>query len=97
MANNELSGIAVLTFIAKFISKIKNRQFSYRIVFVPETIGSIAFINNNLKHLKKNVYAGFNITCVGDERNYSYMPSRNGNTVSDRIATNVLKKYVKSV
>ena len=46
--------------------------------------------------MKKNIFAGFNITCVGDERNYSYMPSRNGNTVSDRIATNVLKKYVKS-
>ena len=90
MANNELSGIAVLTFIAKFISKMRNRKFSYRIVFVPETIGSIAFINKNINNLKKNVYAGFNVTCIGDNRSYSYLPTRNGSTISDEIAKHVL-------
>ena len=46
----------------------KKRKFSYRIVFVPETIGSIAYINKNLKLLKKNVHAGFIINCLGDEK-----------------------------
>ena len=95
LANNEISGPVLLTELTKWLNK-KKRRYSYRIIFIPETIGSIAYLHKNLKTMKKNIFAGFNITCVGDERNYSYMPSRNGNTVSDRIATNVLKKYVKS-
>ena len=95
LANNEISGPVLLTELTKWLNK-KNRRYSYRIIFIPETIGSIAYLHKNLKTMKKSIFAGFNITCVGDERNYSYMPSRNGNTVSDRIATNVLKKYVKS-
>jgi aminopeptidase-like protein len=42
-------------------------------------------------NLKKKVIAGFNISCVGDERSYSYLPSRNGNTISDKVAKHVLK------
>ena len=52
MANNETSGISVLTYLAKWI-KSKSRKFSYRIIFIPETIGSIAYIEKNLKRLKK--------------------------------------------
>jgi aminopeptidase-like protein len=37
------------------------------------------------------IFAGFNVTCVGDDRAYSYLPSRNGKTVSDLIAKHVLK------
>ena len=42
--------------------------------------------------MQKNVIAGFNITCIGDDRNYSFLPSRNGKTLSDRIAKHVLNK-----
>ena len=41
--------------------------------------------------MKKKIFAGFNVTCVGDDRAYSYIPSRNGNTISDLIAKHVLK------
>jgi len=44
-----------------------------------------------IKKWKKKIFAGFNITCVGDDRNYSFLPSRNGNTISDIIAKHVLK------
>ena len=48
-------------------------------------------MSKNLEYLKKNVISGFNITCVGDDRCYSFLPSRNGNTISDTIAQHVLK------
>ena len=91
MANNELSGPVVTTALVKFIKNIKNRKYSYRIVFIPETIGSICYLSRNLNIMKKNIIAGFNITTIGDERSYSYIQSRYGNTLSDRVAKEVLK------
>ncbi len=91
MANNELSGPTVVTFIAKWLQEIRDTDYSYRIIFIPETIGSITYLSKNYINLKKKVVAGFNISCVGDERSYSYLPSRNGNTISDKVAKHVLK------
>lgn len=90
MANNELSGPTVTAHIAKWLLDKASRKFSYRIVFIPETIGSISYISENLDVLKSRVIAGFNVTCVGDDRAYSYLPSRNGNTLSDVAAKHVL-------
>ncbi len=95
MANNELSGPCLTIFLSKWIASIKDRYYSYRIIFIPETIGSIFYIRNNLKSLKKNVQAGFVITCVGDQRTFSYLPSRKGNTLSDQVSKHVLKWYTK--
>ena len=91
LANNELSGPTVSIFIANWIKSLKDRKFSYRIIFIPETIGSITYLSKNLKKMKRNMYAGFNITCVGDERMYSYLPSRNGDTIADHTAKHILK------
>ena len=91
MANNELSGPVVTTALVQWLSSLKNRHFTYRIVFIPETIGSITYISQNLDWLKSHVIAGFNISCVGDDRTYSYLPSRDGSTISDQIARHVLK------
>ena len=89
LANNELSGPAVTTFLARWIAR-HPRKYTYRIVFVPETIGSIVYLSENLDVMKKNVIAGFNISCVGDNRAYSYVASRYGNTYADKVALNVL-------
>ena len=91
MANNELSGPVVTTALVNFIKSLKNRKYSYRIVFIPETIGSITYISRNIDEMKKNIIAGFNISCIGDDRSYSYIPTRYGNTLSDKVSKHILK------
>tara|TARA_Y100000590_G_scaffold469438_1_gene656999 strand:+ start:7074 stop:8345 length:1272 start_codon:yes stop_codon:yes gene_type:complete len=91
MANNEISGPVVSTFIAKHFKNLKKR-YSMRFIFVPETIGAIAYINNNLEKLKKNVIASYCLTCIGDERNYSIVLSKYKNSLSDVAALEATKK-----
>jgi aminopeptidase-like protein len=90
MANNELSGPVVTTFLSKWILS-EPRRYTYRIILAPETIGSITYLSKNLSKMKKNIVAGFNITCIGDERAYSYLPSRKGSTLADKAALNILE------
>ena len=95
MANNETSGPAVLTFLGRWLLE-QPRRYTYRIVYAPETIGAIHYISQNQKHLKQKVVAGFNISCVGDDRNYSFVASRKGATLADRIAEHVLPQLSSS-
>ena len=90
MANNEISGPTVVTYIAKWLSSL-DRRFTYRIIFIPETIGSICYLSRNLKQMKSRIFAGFNISCVGDDRTYSIIESRTTDTQADRVAKHVLK------
>lgn len=91
MANNELSGPCVTIHLAEWLKSLPSRKYTYRIIFIPETIGSITYLSKNLDHLKSHVIAGFNVTCVGDNRAYSYLPSKAGNTISDEVAKHILK------
>lgn len=90
MANDNLSGPTIATFLAKWIMST-GRRYTYRIVYVPETIGSIVYLSKNLGRMKENVVAGFNLTCMGDDRQYSYLSTRTGDQYVDRVALNVLK------
>jgi aminopeptidase-like protein len=85
MANNELSGPSLLNAIMLFIKKnYKNNYYTYRFFLGPETIGSIAYLSKYQNIMKKNIICGFNLSCVGDERSYSHIVSRNGNTLADQ-------------
>ena len=100
MANNELSGPVLLNAIMHYIkSNYPKSKFTYRFVLLPETIGSIAYLSKFMKVMKSNMICGFNLTCVGDERAYSYVGSRKGNTLADDaieaalIGLSNVKKY----
>lgn len=85
MVNNELSGPVISAALISYINNLKDRKYSYRFVFVPETIGSIAYINKNLNKLKNNILAGFVINCAGDDRDYSFVQTPQKNTFADEI------------
>lgn len=93
MANNELSGPCVTIELAHYISQLSKRKYSYRIIFIPETIGSITYLSRNLPIMQQNMIAGWNLSCVGDDRTYSYVESRYGNTLADKVTKNVLRYH----
>tara|TARA_B100000989_G_scaffold298400_1_gene287526 strand:- start:20045 stop:21334 length:1290 start_codon:yes stop_codon:yes gene_type:complete len=97
MGNNELSGLVTTMAITKYLQSKKILNYSYRILFLPETIGSISYINKNLAKLRKNTIGGLNIVCTGDEGDFSFLPSKYQNSLFEKIALNTLKKYIKNV
>ena len=92
MANNELSGPIVSMCLINYFQKMKNLTKSIRFIFIPETIGSITFLSKNLTYLKKNVIGGYNLTCIGDEKQFSGMLSKYENSPSDE---SLLESYQK--
>lgn len=91
MANNELSGPCVQTEIIKYLKQLSHRRYTYRLIFIPETIGSITYLSRNLDVLQRHVKAGFVLSCVGDDRTYSMVSTKYEDTLADRVLNNVLK------
>ena len=97
LGNNELSGPVVATALAQWISSLPQRRFTYRFVFAPETIGAITYIAKNREHLRDSVFGAINLTCIGDEGDWSYLASREGTHPLDRIASRVVDTFPKPV
>ena len=93
MANNELSGPLLATYLHRALSRMPERRFNYRFVLVPETIGAIAYLARHGAHLKRHCAAGLVATCCGDPRAITYKRSRRANALIDRCVQDVLEDY----
>jgi len=93
LANDNLSGIAVATFLAKQLMQSK-AKYSYRFLFVPSTIGSIAWLSRNEKTVQ-NIKHGLVLTLLGDSSMFYYKKTRRARTEIDRIVIKVLNDLEK--
>ncbi|MBN2612176.1 MAG: DUF4910 domain-containing protein [Bacteroidales bacterium] len=94
LCNDNLSGIAVATWLAKQLTNQKLR-YSYRFLFIPGTIGSITWLSRNEKDVKK-IKHGLVITLLGDSSDFTYKRSRKGNALIDKTVETWLKTSGKS-
>lgn len=92
MANNELSGPIVSMALINYFKKFKKNEKTLRFIFIPETIGAITYLHKNLEKLKKNVIAGYNLTCIGDDRMHSCIFSKYENSLSNKALEFAYKK-----
>ena len=90
MCNDNLSGVVLLTQIAKYFKDLKN-HYSIRFIFVPETIGAITWIHQNESNLSK-IKHGLVATCLGDSGKFTYKKSRHDNAEIDKTVIEILEK-----
>ncbi len=95
MASNELSGPLVLTELIKRIKSFK-LNFTYRFVITSETIGAISYLKKRGEYFKKNLIAGYQVTCVGDKGIFNYKKTKFDNSLTNFLALKVLKNYKKN-
>jgi len=89
LANDNLSGIAVATMLARELSKRQLRH-SYRIVFAPGTIGPLSWLHRN-RDLLHRVKHGLTVSCIGDAGGVTYKRSRRSDSEVDRAVELVLR------
>jgi aminopeptidase-like protein len=89
LCNDNLSGIAVSTFLASRLRK-RQRRYSYRFLFIPGTIGSITWLARN-ENILSRIKHGLVVSCVGDNGPFTYKKSRRGNAEIDHVVEHVLK------
>ena len=89
LCNDNLSGIVVTTILAKLLSKT-DTYFSYRFLFIPETIGAITWLSKNQKNLSQ-IKSGLVVTCVGGNGGFTYKKTRDNDSEIDKISIDVLK------
>ncbi len=89
LCNDNLSGIALVTFLAKLLTGVPLR-YSSRFLFIPGTIGSITWLARNEDKVA-NIRHGLVVACVGDTGKFHYKKSRRGAAEIDRAVLHALR------
>jgi len=90
MANDDLAGVAVLTGIANSLLEKKHLKYSYKLLILPETIGSIAYLSQN-ENIIPNLKFGIFLEMLGNDNEFALQFSRQSDTILDKIAKNIIK------
>ncbi len=89
LANDNLSGLVVAARLAAWLHGCETR-YTYRFVFAPATIGSIAWLALHASELPR-VRHGLVLSLLGDRGPLNYKRSRFGDAAIDRAAIHVLQ------
>jgi len=89
LANDNCSGIALLTHLAKRMAGLRTR-YSYRFLFAPGTIGAITWLSRNEDHCRR-IKHGLVLSMVGDGAGPTYKRSRRGNSTIDRAVVHTMR------
>jgi len=90
LCNDNLSGVVLAVELAKQIIALGGKhKFSYRIIFIPETIGAITWLSLNEGRIK-NIKHGLVATCCGDSGKMTYKKSRKGDATIDKAVEKIL-------
>jgi aminopeptidase-like protein len=89
LCNDNLSGVAVATALARILASASTR-YTYRFLFVPGTIGPIAWLCRN-RDAAQRVKHGLVLACVGDRGSINYKRSRRLTAGIDRAVEHVLR------
>ncbi len=89
LCNDNVAGMVLTSLLGRSLSAL-SLHYSYRILFIPGTIGSITWLSLNEAGVSK-IRHGLVVTCVGDPGISTYKRSRIGNAEIDRVVEHVLK------
>ncbi len=90
LANDNLSGLSIALELARVLAGRRQRRFTWRFLFIPGTIGSLAWLAANRDRVNR-VRHGLVLSCLGDGGAFHYKASRRGDAPIDRIAAHVLR------
>ena len=89
LANDNLAGIAVATYLALRLATRPRRRLSYRFVFAPGLIGAIVWLALNARTAGRIAH-GLVLACAGDQGSPTYKRTRRGDADIDRAIVHVL-------
>jgi aminopeptidase-like protein len=91
LANNELSGPVVQTTLLRVLAGVRGLRLSYRGAFTTETLGTLCYLKKFGHEIKERIEGGAVVTSVGDPGPFTFVKSRRGGTMNDRIFEHVLE------
>jgi len=90
LCNDNLSGIAVATALARELAARPRRRWTYRFVFAPGTIGAIVWLAQH-RDVVPRIRAGLTMMCLGSAHPFTYKRTLAGAAEIDRAGAVVLR------